>query len=109
MALQSSSSEIISAECGCLAGNGPIGCCKHIGALSSLEHQTCTDTLQQWNCPRAHKVEPVPVNQLGDRRRQLLPSKVRAKGSQMILYMILGHYIFGCQTLRLLKLFAATY
>ena len=95
MALQCSSSDIVGAECGCPAGRGPTGSCKHIGALSyaladfirfrkSPEYQTCTDTLQQWNRPRARKVEPIPVNQLGDRRRELIPTKVRAKGSQMI-------------------------
>ena len=95
MALQKSSSDIIGAECGCPAGHGPTGSCKHIGALSyaladfarfktSPKYQTCTDTLQQWNRLRARKVEPIPVDQLGDRRRDLLPSKVRAKGSQMV-------------------------
>ena len=95
MAVRNCSSDIISAECGCPAGHGPTGSCKHIGALSyaladfnrfktSPEYQTCTDKLQQWNRPRARKVEPIPVDQLGDRRRELLPSKVRAKGSQMV-------------------------
>lgn len=95
MALQSSSSDIISVECGCPAGCGPTGSCKHIGALlyaladyirfrASPEYQTCTDTLQSWNRPRARKVEPIPVDQLGDHQRELLPSRVRAKGSQMI-------------------------
>lgn len=51
---------------------------------TSPEYQTCTDMLQQWNRPRSRKVEPIPVDQLGVRRRELLPSKVRAKGSQMV-------------------------
>lgn len=95
MALRGSSCDIIAAECGCPAGRGPNGSCKHIGALSyaladfvrfktSPEYQTCTDKLQVWNRPRARKVQPIPVDQLGDRRRELAPSKVRAKGSQMI-------------------------
>ena len=95
MALQHSSADIIGAECGCPAGCGPTGSYKHIGALSyaladfirfraSPDYQTCTDILQQWNRPRARKVEPFPVHQLGDRRRELLPSKVCAKGSQMV-------------------------
>ena len=95
LALQSSSCDIIGAECGCPAGQGSTGICKHIGALlyafaeffrfrTSPEYLTCTDTLQQWNHLRARKVEPIPVDQLGDRRCKLLPSKVRDKGSQMI-------------------------
>ena len=76
MALQNSSFDIVSAECGCPAGCGPTGSCKHIGALSyaladyvrfrsSPDYQTCTDTLQSWNRPRACKVDPIPVDQLG--------------------------------------------
>ena len=95
IALQSSSFDIIGAECGCPAGHGPNGSCKHIGALSyaladfirfraSPDYQTCTDVLQQWNRPRSRRVEPIPVDQLGDRRRELLPSKIRAKGSKMV-------------------------
>ena len=33
MALESSSSDITAAECGCPAGHGPNGSCRHIGAL----------------------------------------------------------------------------
>ena len=84
--------DIVGAECGCPAGKGPHGSCKHIGALAyaiadftrfkkSPEYRTCTDKLQEWNQLRVHKVDPLPVNQLGDRRRELVPSKVRAKGS----------------------------
>ena len=79
MALQSTSFDIIGAECGCPAGQGPTGSCKHIGALSyaiadfvqfraSPDYQTCTDVLQQWNRPRSRKVEPIPVDKLGERR-----------------------------------------
>ena len=86
MVLQHTSADIIGAECGCLAGRGSTGSCKHIGALSyalsdfnrfgvSPEYQTSTDILQQWNRPCARKVEPVPVHQLGDRRRDLLPTQ----------------------------------
>lgn len=88
-------SDIIGAECGCPAGCGPTGSCKHIGALlyaladyirfrTSSEYQSFTDTLQMWNRPRARKVEPISVDQLGDRRWALLPSNVHAKESQMI-------------------------
>ena len=35
---------------------------------SDLEHDLNTShTLQQWNRPRARKVEPIPVDKLGDR------------------------------------------
>ena len=86
--------DILNAECGCLAGSGPCASCKHIGALAyaltdffqikyaSDGLPTCTDCLQQWNCPRGRKIEPIPVEHLGDRRRELMmPSKIR---SQMI-------------------------
>ena len=45
---------------------------------------TCTDRLQQWNHPRGRKLDPIPVEKLGDRRRELLPSKIHGKGSQMV-------------------------
>ena len=74
LALQSSICDIIGAECGCPAGQGSSGSCKNIGAFSyafadffrfrtSAEYLTCTDTLQQWSCACACKVEPIPVDQ----------------------------------------------
>ena len=30
-----------------------------------------TDVLQTWNRPRAKRVEPIPVDEMGDRRREL--------------------------------------
>ena len=94
MALQGITFNIIGAECGCPADQRPIGSCKHIGALSnamadfvkvsaSPDYRTCTDVLQQWNRPRSHKVEQIPVDKVGERRRELVPTKVRAKGSKM--------------------------
>lgn len=94
MALSSNSSDIISA-CGCPAGQGPTGSCKHIGALlyalpeyirfkTSPTYQTPTDTLQVWNRPHACKVEPISVSQLGKRCHKLLPSNVHSKGFQVI-------------------------
>ena len=91
----SKSLDILNAECGCPAGCGPCASCKHIGALSyaladffriltAQEVSTCTDRLQQWNHPRGRKVDRIPVDKLGDRRRELLPSKIRDKGSKMI-------------------------
>ena len=79
MALQSASFDIIGAECGCPAGQGPTGSCKHIGALSyaiadfvwfiaSPDYQTCTDVLQQWNRLRSRKIIPIPVDKRGECR-----------------------------------------
>ena len=60
--LNSSSFDIIYAKCGCPAGKGPQGSCKHIGALSYAlvdyrrlhmfpQYVTCTDIAQEWNIP----------------------------------------------------------
>ena len=84
-------SVIVYAECGCPAGRGPMGSCKHIAALayalvdfgrtrSLPEYRTCTDVLQQWNRPRPRHVEIIPVSELGSHRRQLTPS-VKSAGS----------------------------
>ncbi len=80
--LEADCSDIIYAACGCPAGKGPRGSCKHIAALTYglsefckvFEHslsQTCTDVLQKWNQPRAKRVNPIPVDELGCRRREL--------------------------------------
>ena len=95
MGLDKSSYDILNAECGCPAGRGPCGSCKYIGTLayafadyfrikSSPELVTCTDRLQQWNRPRLCKVEPIPVNRIGNHHHELMPTKVRSKGSQMV-------------------------
>ena len=83
MALKSSSCDI-AGKCGCPAGCGPTGSCKHRGALSyafadflrfrrSPKYQTCREKLQLWNYPHARKVQPIPVDQLGE---CCCPSKV---------------------------------
>ena len=59
--------DVVGAECGCPAGKGPCGSCKHIAAvcyaleefsrLGKLpEFATCTNRLQAWNKPRQKKV-----------------------------------------------------
>lgn len=64
--------DIICVECGCPAGQGPTGSCKHIGTLSytiadfvqfraSPDYQISTDVLQQRNCPCSRKVDPIPL------------------------------------------------
>ena len=64
---------------------------KHIAALSYAqddfcrlgvlpEFLTCTDKLQQRNRPCGHHVEPIPVEQVGSGRQDLMPTKERALG-----------------------------
>ena len=76
------SCDITYASCGCLAGMGPSGSCKHIGALcyafsdfckcgSTPDFLTCTDKLQSWNKPSGRRVDPIPVEQLCSRRSEL--------------------------------------
>ena len=76
------SCDITYASCGCPAGMGPSGSCKHIGALcyafsdfcksgSTPEFLTCTDKLQSWNKPQGRKVDPIPVEQLYSMRSEL--------------------------------------
>lgn len=80
------SCDIISCACGCPAGKGPHGSCKHIGALcyaleefsrigKTPEYATCTDKLQEWNKPRPKKLAMVPVTSLTSRRNELLLKK----------------------------------
>ena len=70
-------------RCGCPAGKGPNGSCKHIGAFcyafenfctlgSTADFLTCTDVLQSWNQPRGPKVAPIPVEMLSARRNEIL-------------------------------------
>lgn len=83
LALSSENYDIVHGSCECPAGKGS---CKHIGAMSfaladffklgsTPGFLTCTDKLQQWNHPRGRRVDPVPVDQIDARRRELLPSK----------------------------------
>ena len=69
LALNSETLHIMSASCGCPAGKGPNGSCKHIGAFcylfenfctlgSTPDLLTCTDVLQSWNQPRGPKNKP---------------------------------------------------
>ena len=67
--------EILGASCGCPAGAGPNGRCKHIAAFTfALEEycsirelrspQSCTSELQKWNQPRKRKLESRSVNNI---------------------------------------------
>ena len=93
VAIKSEESDIVYAECGCPAGMGPKGSCKHIAALAYAlidfchkclpEYRTSTEILQQWNRPRQRHVDIVPVDELGSRRRSLT-SSVRSYGSGVV-------------------------
>ena len=80
--LNSVALHIMYASCGCPAGKGPNGNCKHIGAFcyafenfctlgSTPDFLTCTDVLQSWK-PRGPKVAPIPVEMLSARRNEIL-------------------------------------
>ena len=71
--------EISAAKCRCPAGKGPAATCKHIGALCYLflsfcesstipKFFTCTRCLQEWNQPRAKKLDARPVIDLKEHK-----------------------------------------
>ena len=70
-----SSGEVLTASCGCPAGAGPKGSCKHISALCyALEEycrikelrspHSCTSQLQKWNQPRKRRLESRSVEDI---------------------------------------------
>ena len=82
ISLHKDSFDVVTAFCGCPAGKGPTASCKHIGALCYAVVSFCTlkrlpdfvtptERLQEWNRPRPHKVEPIPVTELSERRREI--------------------------------------
>ena len=83
--------EVISAQCGCPAGKGPNASCKHIAALCYAlvnfyqcgklpDFLVCTQKLQEWNRPRAKRVDLISVENLGARRQELVnPNLQRAR------------------------------
>ena len=95
MAVQCNGYDIVHDKCGYPARKGPHGSRKHTAALSFAlvdfcrhgvlpEFLTCTDKLQQWNRPRDHHIDPIPVDQLGAHCSELVPWRKRATGSHMI-------------------------
>ena len=69
------SGDITSALCGCTAGRGPKGSCKHIAALCyaledfnrmkrTIPYTACTSKLQEWNRPRKRTLEPQHVDEI---------------------------------------------
>ena len=80
--------DIPTAECGCLGGKGPTATCKHIGALcyavqnfcakgSMPEFLTCTQRLQEWNKPRAKKVDPIAVEDIRGHQQVIMADTPR--------------------------------
>ena len=68
-------SDILHAQCGCPAGKGPNGSCKHIAAMCyaledfSRVHEVrqtvpCTSQLQTWNQPRKRTLEAAGVTDI---------------------------------------------
>ena len=109
--LDSVSSEIISARCGCPAGKGPHASCKHVAALCYAlvefnrirqlpDFQTCTDKLQEWNRPRPKKLDIIPVADLSSRRQEIL--KREKKETHLVpVVMTLGHQSTAASVWRL--------
>ena len=86
--------EVENAPCGCPAGAGPKGSCKHISALCySLEEycrikklrspQSCTSELQKWNQPRKRKLESRSVEDISFVKHEYGKTK---KVEQSVLY-----------------------
>ena len=82
ISLHKDSFDVVTACCGCPAGKGPTASCKHIGAVCYAVVSFCTlkrlpdfatptEKLQEWNRPRPRKVEPIPVTELSERRREI--------------------------------------
>lgn len=101
ISLSDTTYDLLSAECGCKAGKGPKESCKHIGALCYAlvefcksgqlpEFRTCTEVLQQWNKPRPKKVEVIPVDEIGARRKEIL-TKNEQNSTQQVKYNPIPH------------------
>ena len=81
ISLHKDSFDVVTTFCGCPAGKGPTARYKHIGALCYVVISFCTlkrlpdfvtptERLQEWNRPRPRKVEPIPVTELSELRRE---------------------------------------
>ena len=110
MSLESLSYTIVAAVCGCKAGQGPKGSCKHVGALCYAFAEFCrvgklpefissTQKLQEWNQPRSRRVDVIPVMDLSSRRQEILKKVIQLHNHlflhSMILDLILCTYL--CQ------------
>ena len=87
ISLHKDSFDVVTACCGCPAGKDPTASCKHIGAVCYAVVSFCTlkrlpdfatptEKLQEWNRPRPRKVEPIPVTELSERRREINKRKM---------------------------------
>ena len=85
MFLESSSYAIVGAVCGCKAGQGPKGSCKHFGPLHVCyafaefcrygklpEFISSTQKLQEWNQPQSRRVEVILSIDLSSQRQEIL-------------------------------------
>ena len=104
LTLDAESTEICSAQCGCPAGRGPGASCKHVAALCYAIANfcacgrlpgflTCTERLQERNKPCGKRIEPIPVEEFGSRKRRLLGQSSNNK-DQYQKNMILVLYLF---------------
>ena len=95
LSLSSGKWDINGASCSCPAGKGPHATCKHIGALCYLfqsfcengtmpEFFTCTQRLQEWNKPRARKVESLPIIDLKENKITLNVANLNQMESSQI-------------------------
>ena len=86
MSLDTTTWDILNADCGCSAGLGPNASCKHVGALCYAlvefcksgklpDFLTCTQKLQEWNKPRPRKLDLIQVEELTSRRKELICAK----------------------------------
>ena len=75
LAVQGIRGHIVACCCGCAAGSGPHGSCKHLAALcyaleefcrlnDTRDYVACTSKLQSWNQPRKRVLDPLPVNEI---------------------------------------------
>ena len=84
MALKSEGNDIIFAECGCPAGKGPRGSCKHIAALSYAILVEFAHFPNLYRSVAAMEPTSRSSHELGSRRRELLPTVKRTLGSGVI-------------------------
>ena len=106
LTLDTESTGICSAQCGCPAGRGPVASCKHVAALCYAIANfcacgrlpwflTCTEKLQEWNKPRGKRVEAITVEEFGSRKQRLLGQNHQTTNKdQYQKGMILALYLF---------------
>ena len=112
--LDSKSSDILQAECGCPGGKGPFASCKHIGALcyaieefcrlgSTPDFLTCTEKLQQWNIPRPKRLPLIPVCDLSSRRHEILQKEKKGTSLNAFIPRPLEHRQYDASAVEQLR------